>query len=120
MPETTAKYSAPATSSASTDVQTLLGDLDGGVFERLLSTALSQCAAAAVDNEKAAKVTVTFDMSPIKKSQQVQMTHKLVFSKPTTTGKSSEETSSETVVYVGRFGALSVTPPAQLDLFKNP
>lgn len=41
--------------SAATDVPEFITDLDGGMFERILSQALSETAAAAVDHGKVGK-----------------------------------------------------------------
>ena len=51
--------------SAATDVGEFITDLDGGMFDRKLSIALSQVAAAAVDNDKAGEVTVKFSFAKI-------------------------------------------------------
>ncbi len=102
------------TSAAATDVTELIQDLDGGQFERMLSAALSQSAAAAVDNGKQAEVTIKLVIKPIKGTQQVHMNHTLVFKKPTSQGKTSEEATQTTTLHVGRFGRLSLTPESQL------
>lgn len=107
------KANRPA--SAATDVPEFITDLDAGMFERLLSQALSETAAAAVDHGRVGEVTVKFKIERIAGTQQVRMQHDLRFSKPTSLGKSSEETSSATVLYVGKFGALSLAQPSLLE-----
>ena len=42
--------------AAATDISEFMTDLDGGQFERMLSVALSQSAAAAVDKQKVAEI----------------------------------------------------------------
>lgn len=101
-------------STAATDVQEFITDLDGGQFERMLSVALSQSAAAAVDNKKQAEVNVKLVLKPIEGTSQVQIAHTLVFRKPTQDGKTSEEATRATTLYVGRFGRLSLVPENQL------
>lgn len=54
---------AQQSTAAATDVAEFITDLDGGQFERLLSIALSQTAAAVVDNGKKGEVKVTFRSS---------------------------------------------------------
>lgn len=55
----------PSTSAAATDVGEFITDLDGGMFDRMLSIALSQTAAAVIDHEKVGEVTIKFKMSKI-------------------------------------------------------
>lgn len=103
-------------SAAVTDVSEFVSDLDAGVLERQLSVALSQSAAAAVDNQKQAEVTLKLVLKPIPGTHQVHVQHTLVFKKPTATGKTAEEASQTTTMHVGKFGRLSLSPESQLDL----
>lgn len=117
MSTTTQTVSAPPThssNSAATDVSQFLAELDGGHFERMLSIAMSESAAAAVDHQKKAVVTLQLSFEPIKGTHQVQVEHKLSFSRPTLEGKRSEEATRNTPMHVGKYGALSVQPPNQL------
>lgn len=104
--------SKPDTTRAATDVQELISDLDSGVFERVLSVALSQVGSAVTTHEKKGSVTLTMDFEHIKGTSQVRMGHTLSFKKPTGSGSSSEVTKGATVLHVGRFGALSLTQPS--------
>lgn len=101
--------------SAATDVTALLTDLDGGMFDRMLSQALSETAAAVVDHAKTGEVTIKFKIEHIPSTHQVRLQHDLKFAKPTSMGKSSEETTSATVLYVGKYGALSLAQPSLLE-----
>lgn len=105
----------PNTTAAATDVPELISELDGGTFEHMLSVALSQTAAKVVDHEKVGEVTIKLKLEHIKGTSQVRMQHDLKFSAPTATGRSSEETSGATVLYVGRFGSLSLAQPSLLE-----
>jgi hypothetical protein len=105
--------------SAATDVGEFITDLDGGMFDRLLSIALSETAAAVVDHEKAGEVVVKFKMAKIAGTSQVRIGHSLKFIKPTSMGKSIEETDSATVLHVGEFGALSLAQPSLLEKRQN-
>lgn len=116
-PQTTA---APAQfTSAATDVPELVQELNAGQFERLLSIALSQCAAASVDNNKKAKVKVEFDIEPISGTHQVHLHHKVSYTKPTANGKSSEEDATKTTLHVGKYGKLSLVPENQIEMFQK-
>jgi hypothetical protein len=99
--------------SAATDVPEFISDLDGGQFERKLSVALSQVAAAVIDQEgkSKGKVSIEFTLDQIPGTHQVRIDHALKFSKPTRDGKSSEEEKRHTVLHVGKYGALSLAQP---------
>lgn len=101
--------------SAATDVSEFITDLDGGVFERVLSQALSETAAAAVDHGKVGEVTVKFKVERIQGTHQVRLQHDVKFKKPTSMGSASEETSGATVLFVGKYGALSLAQPSLLE-----
>ena len=103
--------------SAATDVPELISDLDGGVFERVLSKALSETAAAVIDHGKKGEVNLKFKIERISGTYQVRLQHDVKFKRPTSMGSVSEETSSATVLHVGKFGSLSLAQPS---LFKEP
>lgn len=102
------------TTSAATDVGEFITDLDGGVFDRKLSVALSQVAAATVDHDKAGSVSVTFNFKKIPGTAQVHCEHHLKFTKPTLDGKAGEEEKRTTPLHVGKFGKLSIAPENQM------
>lgn len=101
--------------SAATDVAEFITDLDGGIFERILSQALSETAAASIDHGKIGEVSVKFKIECIAGTHQVRLQHDVKFSKPTSMGRASEETSSATVLHVGKYGRLSLAQPSLLD-----
>lgn len=99
-----------------------LPELDGGVFLAQLSQAMAEAALAVADwgeKGKKAQVKVEFVLVRIGKSRQVELQHKLSVVRPTRRGKSSEELTTETPLYVGRKGALSIAPENQIDLFRS-
>lgn len=100
--------------AAATDVGEFITDLDGGIFDRKLSIALSQVAAATVDHDKAGEVNVKFTFTKIPGTTQVRCEHQLKFTKPTLDGKSGEEEKRSTVLHVGKFGRLTLAPENQL------
>lgn len=107
--------SKPDTTAAATDVSEFISDLDGGQFERLLSVALSQVAAAVVDREKKGEVVLKLKFDPIKGTHQINIEHELKFTKPTSSGKAFEQATRNTVLHVGRYGALSLAQPSLLE-----
>lgn len=106
--------SKPETSAATTDVSEFLTDLDGGVFDRKLSVALSQVAAAVVDNGRVGEVNIKLSFARIEGTSQVACTHVLKFNKPTMDGKSGEEEKRVTVFHVGKFGRITLAPENQM------
>lgn len=107
------------TSAAATDVAAFLTDLDAGLFDRKLSIALSQVAAASVDHTKVGKVSIEFSFERIEGTPQVRVEHVLKFSRPTQDGKAGEEEKRHTVMHVGKFGALSLAQPSLLGKDEN-
>jgi hypothetical protein len=103
--------------SAATDVSEFISDLDGGIFERKLSIALSSVAAAVCDNARQGKVTVEFSVVAIPGTSQVHIKHTLKFSRPTMDGEATEKESRSTPMHVGKYGKLSLAPENQLQIF---
>lgn len=96
-----------------TDVSDFISDLHAGSFERMLSAALSDVAAAVVDNNKQGEVQVKFVLKKLGEGSQVVVAHQLKFAKPTSAGKASEEAKRETVMHVGKYGRLTLVPDTQ-------
>ncbi len=105
--------------SAATDVGEFITDLDGGIFDRKLSIALSEAAAACVDNDKQGEVSVKFTFKKIPGTKQVHCQHMLKYMTPTADGKKSEEETRSTPLHVGKFGRLSLAPENQLELISR-
>lgn len=102
-----------------TNLIDMLDELNAGVFRQQLEKALSDVALGVVthgDKGKKGKVTVTFDMSRIGESNQVNLTHKLEYRAPTARGKRTEDVTAQTPLHVGRNGRLSMLPDNQPDL----
>lgn len=97
-------------------------ELDAGIFDRKVSSAIAQTALAVVNAEskkQTGKVTIEFNIERIGEGAQVNMTHKLTYSKPTTRGKVMETNETQTLLYVGKGGKMTVTPDTQLDLISK-
>lgn len=100
--------------SAATDVGAFITDLDGGVFDRKLSIALSQVAAAVTDHDREGEVSVKFTFKKIPGTGQVHCAHQLKYVRPTLDGKASEEEKRTTPLHVGKYGRLTLAPENQL------
>lgn len=93
------------------NIPDFIGELDAGLFENKLATALSEVALGVLANDKQGKVTVEFSFKKMDSDNpSVQIQHKLSYTKPTKRGKSSEEDTTATPMYVHKGGVLSVTP----------
>lgn len=106
--------------SKMTNIPDFFGELDAGVFENKLAAALNEVALGVINNGGKGKVTVQFDIDRLSASieeKRVAIKHKLSFSKPTPRGKSSEEDTTETPMYVGRGGKLTILQEDQGQLF---
>jgi len=94
-----------------TKVPDFIGELDGGVFENKISMALSEVAFGVLNNGQKGKVTLTFELDRMSNSvdeKRVLIKHKLAYVRPTPRGKSSEEDTTETPMYVNRGGKLTI------------
>jgi hypothetical protein len=91
--------------------------LDAGVFRQKVSKAFSDVALGVAIHGKKGRVLLTFDFDRIGESTQVEMTHKVAFSKPTEHGKVGEENITSTPLHVGVGGTLTVLETTG-DLFK--
>lgn len=96
----------------------LFGELDAGVFIQKVTRGLAEVALGAVTTNKAGKVVLTFDVKQIGTSNQVNIHHTVKYVKPTPNGRVTEENKTETPVYVGVGGTLSVLPEKQDKMFK--
>lgn len=102
----------PNTTAAATDIEQLFEDLDGGRLQHVLSVALSKVAAAVVDNHAAGEVVLKFKIKPIQGSHQIGCEHTVDFKSPTVAGFTSERETRTTVLFVGKYGALSLAQPS--------
>ncbi|MCG3463090.1 hypothetical protein L7G72_14810 [Xenorhabdus bovienii] len=106
--------------SKKTVVPEFISELDGGVFENKLSASLNAVALGVLNNGGKGKVIVEMDISRLNNSieeKRIMISHKLKFTAPTPRGKSSEEDTTETPMYVGKGGKLTVMQEDQGSLF---
>lgn len=101
----------------STDANQFIADLEAGIFEQKLSIALSEVAQAVTHLAKPGEVTVKFSLKQIGDGSQVEVAHKLSYTRPTGRGKATEENTTITPMYVGRGGAMTLFPERQDPLF---
>ncbi|MFZ7235830.1 hypothetical protein ACLSZ3_04645 [Avibacterium gallinarum] len=64
-----------------------------------------------INHDKQGEVSIKFSLKRMDSDNpQVQISHKVTYTKPTKRGKSSEEDTTATPMYVHKGGALSVSP----------
>lgn len=104
--------------SEETNVDDFISELGAGIFKEKLAHALSQAGLSAVnhgDGKRKPKVTIEFTLEKIGDNEQVIISHKLAYSTPTKRGKRSEEDTTETPMFVGKGGVLSINQPREDD-----
>jgi len=101
-----------------TDAKQFISEIGGGVFAEQISSALSDVAANVMMHNKGGKVTITFDLKKMNgDTSQVMIKHKLDYKVPTNRGQRTETGTTETPMYVGRGGKMTIANEAQTDMF---
>lgn len=100
-----------------TDISTFFTELEAGVFGQKLSAAISDCAIAAVDKGAPSKVVIEIDIKQVGRSDQVNVSHKMKYKRPTSRGEIAETTTGTTPMYVGELGAVTLFPENQGQMF---
>lgn len=103
-----------------TVVPDFLGELDAGIFVNKIAAALNNTALGVLNNGGKGQVVLTFDIDRLSNSveeKRVGIKHKLKFVTPTPRGKQSEEDTTETPMYVGKGGKLTILQEDQGQLF---
>ena len=101
-------------------IEETLGEFDAGLFLKQLETALKEVALGVIANDKkAGSVTMDLKLKRIGESSSVTVEHTLKFNKPTRRGKSGEEMTTSTPMYVNNLGYLTIHPQTQDDLFEQ-
>jgi hypothetical protein len=96
-----------------------LGELDAGIFVQKAHEALKQAAMGTIQSGKKGSVTLVFELDRIGETSSVQVKHTLKYTKPTKNGKTTEENTTSTAMYVDNLGYLTISPQTQDDLFKE-
>lgn len=101
----------------STNIESVIADLDGGVLAEKLSHAISKVAAGVIDYDKSGSVTLSLKLKRLGSSYQVNIEHSLVYQAPTAKGHSSEKNTTSTPMHVGKGGRVSLFPENQTQMF---
>lgn len=97
-----------------TNVEKFIKSLSQGTFQEKLSAILSDVALGVYrngDGKKKGKVTIDFTFEQIGEEAQVIIHHKLSHSTPTRRGKRGEGDTTDTFMFIGAGGELSVDQP---------
>lgn len=99
-----------------TNIDDFISEIGAGIFKEKLAHALSEAALGTVlhgNGTKKGKVSVEFTFKQIGENDQVVISHKLSHVTPTKRGKASEEDTTETPMFVGRGGVLTIDQPKE-------
>lgn len=99
-----------------TNFAEMIGELNAGVFEQQVNQAISDVALGVVTQGKAGEVTIKLSLKQIGEGNQVSVTHKLSYVKPTMRGKLSEDAATDTPMHVGPGGVVSLFPNRQTSM----
>lgn len=99
-----------------TDISEFLSELGAGTFEEKLARTIQETASLVMTNNREGEVTLKFKMKPIS-STQAKVIHTIEFKAPTMHGQKSEKNTTDTVMYVGQKGKLSLFPENQMQMF---
>jgi hypothetical protein len=103
--------------TASTNVADFFADLDGGVFERGLSVALSQVAGSTCEHDGTGEVVIKLNFKRVPGAAMVHCEHTLQFTRPTADGSAGEKQKRTTTMHVGKNGKVTLAPENQLAMF---
>jgi len=99
-----------------TDVNQFLAELNAGILKEKLAYTLSEAALATVvhgNGKKKAKVAIEFTLGQVGENEQVIVSAKIAHKMPTKRGVKSEEDTTETPMFVGIGGRLSIGVPQE-------
>lgn len=101
---------------AETNIDDFISELGAGVFKEKLSHVLSEAALGTIlhgNGKRKGKVSLEFTFSQIGENDQVVVSHKITHLTLTKRGKRSEEDLTETPMFVGKGGVMTVSPPKE-------
>jgi len=99
-----------------TNVDDFIRELNAGILKDQLAATLSETALATIlhgNGSKKGKVSIDLTFSQVGGNDQVVVHTKISKSAPTARGKKSEENASETSMFVGKGGKLTIDQPKE-------
>jgi len=104
---------------ANSDLDDVIGEFDVGLFANKIVLAMQQVALGSTEVGKKGKVVIEMVFNAKAHSSVVNIVHTLKYTKPTEYGDVSEKSTTETHMYVGKKGVLTISPEQQDDLFET-
>lgn len=101
-----------------TDIAEFIGELGAGVFEEKLTRTIRETALAAMQYNKTGEITLKFKITPINQSQ-VKIVHTIINKAPTMNGEKAEKNATDTHMFVGEKGKMSLFPENQAQMFSK-
>ena len=99
-----------------TNVGNFIGELEAGMFTEKLGHLISDVALGQVVHQsgnRKGKINIEFTFANVGDNNQVIISSKLSHVTLTKRGKKSEETVTETPMYVGKGGVVTIDPPKE-------
>ncbi len=98
------------------EIGEFIGELGAGVFEEKLTRTLRETALAAMQHCKSGEITLKFKITPINQSQ-AKISHAINSKAPLLHGEKTEKNLTDTHMYVGEKGKMSLFPENQTQMF---
>jgi len=99
-----------------TDVEEFIDELGAGALKEKIALALSEVALATVLHGSAGikgKIALNFTFTKMGDHDQLIVTHKITSDRPTRRGRVSEHDTTETAMFVGKGGVMTIAPPRE-------
>jgi hypothetical protein len=96
-----------------TNIDDFMSELEAGIFKDRLALMLTDSALGAVVNNAVGKVKIEFNIKRLNEHGQVMIETKLQHVKPTKRGAIAEHLSSQTPMWVGRGGVVTIEQPKE-------
>ncbi|WP_347989470.1 hypothetical protein [Methylomonas sp. AM2-LC] len=97
----------------------ILGEFDAGIFQDKVQEALKMVALGTINHGKKGSLVIQIDLEQIGNSSSVTVKHTVKYAQPTRNGKSSEEATTSTPMYVNNLGYLTINQQTDADLFET-
>jgi len=99
-----------------TNVNDFIAELGAGTFKEKLSYVLSEIANSTInhgDKKRGGKLTIEFSLRKVGDHDQVEISHKIVQTTLTKRGKKTEEDTTESFMFVGKGGEMTIDAPVE-------
>lgn len=98
------------------DIGEFIGECGAGTFEEKVNAALKEAGYSAMKHTAPSEIILKLKITPSNQSQ-AKVEHTIETLMPTLNGKKKETNKTNTIMYVGEKGKLSIFPENQSDMF---